>query len=431
MVYLIRQKHGYRQTARRCFIRRTRPKSAAFCMIALFLALPVIAVAVSLSACARSVFCRICGYYGYRIVPRAAARTGGNMKKMSKPEKWICLLCVLLMLAAVPACAAGKDRVFTVQERTGCENTSKSYDAFYAAGSCGVLIPGLAEDLVPQGIAYLESENQLIFAGYSSGKGEHSALIFTDAETGEITRQVLLETVSGESYTGHAGGVCVTQKDLYVSNANRLYRISLDTLLKLPERAVCAFEEEIGVPVNSSYCSCSEGILWVGEFEYSTDYKTDASHKIKTGEGFFRAWTCGYRLDEEGGISGRETCNGNIIPDIILSTPEKIQSVAMMNGNIYVSRSYGRRASSALMRFDGLLERKADTSAEYGGKEIPVWYLDKVNRSAIIVAPPMTEGLCCVNGRMTVLFESAANTYRRYDNASENPMDRVFCLSGF
>jgi len=60
-----------------------------------------------------------------------------------------------------------------------------------------------------------------------------------------------------------------------------------------------------------------------------------------------------------------------------------------------------------------------------------VWYLDKGNRSAIIVAPPMTESLCNMKGKVIVLFESAANTYRRVDNASENPMDRVFCLSGW
>ncbi|MBO2516238.1 MAG: hypothetical protein CW338_03035 [Clostridiales bacterium] len=357
------------------------------------------------------------------------------MKKMMKENrmtrKILCLLCVMALLLSVPACAADRNVVFTAQERTGCENTSRSYDAFYAAGECGVLIPGLKEDLVPQGITYLESEDWLIFAGYSSNKGEYSALICADASSGEIRKQVLLETVQGEPYTGHAGGVCVTEKDVYVSNAHKLYRLSLETLLALPERAVCPFEEEIGVPVNSSYCSYSDGILWVGEFEYSTDYRTDSSHKIKTGEGTFKAWTCGYYLDAEGGLGSTPRSGSDLIPDIILSTPEKIQGITVLNGSVYISRSYGRRASSSLMRFDGLLEKPADAAVTYGGREIPVWYLDKGNRSAIIVAPPMTESLCNMKGKVIVLFESAANTYRRVDNASENPMDRVFCLSGW
>lgn len=342
-------------------------------------------------------------------------------------KKLFCLF--LCMLLTLPCCLADST-VFTSEERTGCENTSKSYDRFYASGETGVLIPGLKQDLVPQGITYMESLDQFLFAGYSSVSGNRSALIAVDAKTGEITKQVLLNTVTGDPYTGHAGGVCVTEKDIYVSNAHMLYRISLNTFYALPEIAECAFEEQIPVPVNSSYCSYSDGILFVGEFEYGSDYKTDKSHKIKTADGNVKAWTCGYYLGEDG-FAGKKSAEGTPIPDFILATPERIQGIALLDGNVYISQSYGRRNSSLIMRFDGLINQEPDGETAFGGESIPVWYLDKNHRTDSLLCPPMTECLCSSQGSVYVLFESAANTYRKEGNASSNPMDRIFRLTGF
>ena len=210
--------------------------------------------------------------------------------------------------------------------------------------------------------------------------------------------------------------------DIYVSNDHKLFRISMETYEALPSSAYCAFEEEIPVPVNSSYCCYAEGVLWVGEFQYGGDYKTDASHYVKTADGLQRAWTCGYRMDAEQDFSK---------PDYILSVTERIQGITTVDGKIYLSQSYGRRADSLIFKYENVLTREADSAVEIAGESVPMWFLDSGCREDALLSPPMSECLCAVDGDIYVLFESAAQPYMDPSSHSANPMDRVFRLADY
>ena len=273
-----------------------------------------------------------------------------------------CLLLLIVGLSLVcSSCAAEVE--YTVTSVTDCAQTESRYDRFYQSGETGLVVPGLAEGLVPQGICYLPGEDWLLFAGYRSDKG-NSALIAVDRQTGEITRQAVLQYADGRDYNGHAGGVCATETDIYLSNAHMLYRISLENFRALPGKGVCRFAEEIPVPVNSSYCCYEAGVLWVGEFQYGGDYKTDASHYVKTADGLQRAWTCGYRMD-----AGQDFSK----PDYILSVTERIQGITTLNGKIYLSQSYGRRADSLILKYENVLTREPDSTVEIAGESVPVF----------------------------------------------------------
>ena len=327
----------------------------------------------------------------------------------------------ILPSAAPAAPSARTAAAYTVTSVTDCAKTSAQYDRFYESGGLGPVIPGLAEGLVPQGIAWLPEEDQLLYCGYRSDKG-NSALIAADRQTGEIRKIVHLLYKDGSDYSGHAGGVCATEDDIYISNAKHLYRISLEHFRSLPEESRCAFDEEIPVPVNASFCNCAEGVLWVGEFQYTGDYPTDPSHAVRGRDGMQRAWICGYRME------GRTDFGS---PDCILSVTERIQGMTVRDGRIYLSQSYGRRADSVIMRYDGVLERAPDTSAVLDGREIPLWILDSGCRSGTLLCPPMTECLCTVGEEVYVLFESAAQPYMDPKKPSLNPIDRAFILQGF
>ena len=327
----------------------------------------------------------------------------------------------ILPAAAPAAPSAPNAAAYTLTSVTDCAKTSASYDRFYDSGELGPVIPGLAEGLVPQGIAWLPEEDQLLYCGYRSDKG-NSALIAANRQTGEIRKIVHLLYEDGSDYSGHAGGVCATEDDIYISNAKHLYRISLERFRSLPEESRCTFEEEIPVPVNASFCSYAEGVLWVGEFQYTGDYPTDPSHAVRGRDGIQRAWICGYRME------GRTDFG---TPDCILSVTERIQGMTTRDGAIYLSQSYGRRASSSIFRYEPVLEREPDTSVLLDGRDIPVWILDSGCRSAVLLCPPMTECLCTVGEEVYVLFESAAQTYMDPKKPSLNPIDRVFILEGF
>lgn len=333
--------------------------------------------------------------------------------------KRLMLFWMLALLLLQPALAEGF--TYTATSVTDCAQTSDTYDRFYQSGGLDAVIPGLAEGIVPQGITYLPEEDWLLFAGYRADKGS-SAVIAVDRATGDVVKEAFLQYADGSDYNGHAGGVCATDSDIYLSNNHMLYRISLDAFRALPASGFCRFEQEIPVPVNSSYCCYADGILWVGEFQYAGDYPTDSSHRVKSADGLQRAWTCGYTMGAEQDFS---------VPDYVLSMTERIQGITTARGGIYLSQSYGRKASSMIYRYANVLENAPDMTVEIDGREAPLWILDSKVREGALICPPMTECLCTVAGDIYVLFESAAQNYMNPDNPSVNPMDRVFRLTGF
>ncbi len=333
------------------------------------------------------------------------------------------LIFIFLMIVLNPGNAPVGDTaaVYTSTSVTDSGMTSAQYDRFTRSGEPGTIIPGLAEGLVPQGIAWMEAEDALLISGYRTDGGG-SALIAFDRSTGEIRKQVSLQYSDGRVYNGHAGGVCVTENDIYISGEQRLYRISLDKFRQLSDTASCSFEEEILVPVNASFCNCSEGVLWVGEFHHAWNYPTDPDHAVSSADGTQRAWICGYR---QSGNPDFET------PDFILSVTDRIQGMTTSGGAIYLSQSYGNRTSSSIIRYNMILDRDPDMTVQLGQQEVPLWILDSSCRSDTLPCPPMSEGLCSVENGIFVLFESAALPYMDPLDSSSNAMDRAFLLKDF
>ena len=303
------------------------------------------------------------------------------------------------------------------------EKSLSQYPDLAKTGELSVVIPGLKEGWIPQGITWLEEQGWFLFAGYHSDN-RASALIAVNADNGAVVKSVRLRNVDGSPYTGHAGGVCATEHDIYVANNHRLYRLSIPVFLSLPPQADCAFEQEIPVPNNASYCSYTDGMLWVGEFQYGTSYMTDPSHKLKLDRDTLQAWLCGYKLND-GHLSDQALSGETAIPDVIFETTERIQGMALFNSQIWLSQSYGRKNSSSLIRYADLRVNDPDMHVSVGGLEVPVWFLTDRRIEDKIISPPMTECICTAGDSLYVLFESAAEKYMDPSNASRSPMDRI------
>jgi len=339
-----------------------------------------------------------------------------------------CLSVLLACLLLLPCALAETTFYYSTQSVTDCANTNAMYDKFYAAGELSVSIPGCAQDLVPQGIDYLAGEDWMLICGYSSGD-RNSAIVAVDMKTNQVVKEVFLLNVDGSDYKGHAGGMCVTEKNIFISNNQHLYRISLEAFRALPASSTCAFDEAIPVPSRASYCAYAEGILWVGEFEYGSEYKTDKSHRVKSADGYQKAWACGYALDHTTENELKTSCMTaeGAVPDYILSTTERIQGMIFANNQFYLSQSYGRNASSAIYRYNNVMESAPAKEMDVYGQTVPLWFLDSDVRTGILFAPPLRETLCEVDGSIYVLFESGAEKYRN----AKNPMDRVFKLTDY
>lgn len=340
----------------------------------------------------------------------------------------ILFACLLLCSAA---CAESFH--YTQESVTDSANTSSLYDAFYASGELSVLIPGLKQAFVPQGLSYLPEKNWMIIAGYSSDENVNSVLFAVDLASGEMVREVMLQYSDGSSYCGHAGGVAVTEKNIFISNSSHLYRISLEKFLSLPASAFCAFDEEIPVPSRSSYCAYTDGVLWVGEFQYDPSYKTDRSHWYKNEDGRHKAWLIGYVTDplQENELSASVFADGTAVPDYVISTTERIQGMTMRDGQFYLSQSYGRRSASFMLRYQNVLDSEPLEYVDVNGRSVPLWCLNSTVRTGALMMPPASECLVTVDGDIYVMFETAAQQFMDPNNPSANPVDRLFCIKGF
>lgn len=350
------------------------------------------------------------------------------------------LLSVLLVLClCIPSALAGwEDEPFhSVNSVVDSDNVRKNYKDFYSKGEFSIIIPGVAEDFVPQGLAYYAPKDLIFFSGYCTF-GLPCALIAVDRATNQIFKEIFLAYEDGSEFDGHAGGICVTDKNIFISDDNHLYRLSLDTFLNADNSCIYNFEETITVPCTASFCQISNGVLWVGEFERAPEHKTDPSHHIKIGNTENTGWILGYQLT---GSTANELAPGCItasgaIPNYIISIPEKIQGFTICNDTMYLSQSYGRTKDSAIYRHANVLHSVPATHASVYGTQVPVWLLTESISHDTLIAPPMTEGLCTIDGKVYVSFESAASFYRvptDPDNStpSKDPVDRVFRLDTF
>lgn len=345
--------------------------------------------------------------------------------------KRIVMLIVLVCLFS--GCAFAEPFVYTQESVTDSACTHTKYDSFYAKGELSVLVPGLKQGFVPQGLSYLPKKNWMIIAGYSGNDNTSSTLFAVDLASGEMVREVMLQYADGSDYTGHAGGCAVTEKNIFIANNGHLYRISLEKFLALPASSFCAFDEEIPVPSRASYCGYADGVLWVGEFQYDPSYKTDRTHWYKNEDGRYKAWLIGYELDsaQENELKPSALTGETAVPDFILSTTERIQGMTIRSNQFCLSQSYGRRNFSTLLRYQNVLDSAPLETIDLNGHPVPLWCLNSAVLVDSLVMPPASECLVTVDGNLYVLFETAAQKYMDPENPSANPIDRLFCLTDF
>lgn len=302
------------------------------------------------------------------------------------------------------------------QVQRAINNMDSKYQTLWDIGGDGPIIPGLVQDLVPQGIAYYPDMNWLLIVSYLNDDRPGTVSIL-DATTGNLIKSVVLYMQDGTPYLGHAGGIAISKEHAWISSGTSLYKFKLDALIQAQDNDEIRFIDQIKVPVKASYTAFANGVLWVGEFYEAGSYPTDASHHqtTRSGEKHF-AWIAGYELDSITDSHPQLIGNGNTaIPDKILSVRDKVQGVAITNDAIILSTSFGRNKDSDLFRYNNPLNETAHFNPVIGTTEVPAWFLDgqsaKPNNSQLTIVP-MAEGITNIGNDLYVLLESGANKYR-------------------
>ena len=306
---------------------------------------------------------------------------------------------------------------------------NEEYQPLLEVSKEGFVIPGLKQKMIPQGMAYDPSRNWLVMSSYNMEKTKASVLSILDADSGKLLKSVQLVMQNGELYTGHAGGVAVSKKHAWVSSGGAVYRVPLEALEQAQDMDKVQFDGQINTDVRASFTAYHEGVLWIGEFAQGADYETNASHVMTTRDNQeHRAWIVGYRLDEATDHLPEEKQAGQkAIPDIVLSIQDRIQGLAFWNEWIVLSDSYGRNnESTKVFHLNPLaLDEKAHSVVKIEGADIPLWFLDELNRVSSIDGPPMSQAIVPIGEELHILYESAADEYL---TSGTYPLDTLLVL---
>lgn len=319
--------------------------------------------------------------------------------------------------------------------RTG-DKMDKFYRGVFADFSADAekfcLTPGVEENYVPQGLARGAGNGWLYVSAYD-GDGKQASVIMVLDGDGLLIAEYFLHHADGSIFTGHVGGIAVTEDVLYVSAGSDADGDYIIAEFSLAELAVSGAQDlritrTVAVPIGASWLSYADGILWVGNFYLKGSYDLgkifDFTTKSADGKAY-GGYAAAYDLSASE-VKALTVAEGEpyAIPDFVLATPDRVQGFVCEDGVIALSLSYGRKNNSTIV-FHTVDMTKPDRTLALDGRSYPFTVLDSRNQRASVTAMPMTEGLAPAgDGRLLVLFESGAN---KYSNASF-PTDMIWSM---
>lgn len=352
---------------------------------------------------------------------------------MNKGFWAMAMLCLLLLCGcgrtAVPPVseaeltekAAGNGLTLTQTPSVSAEKYAgkAEFAAFLSRAEKKFLIPGLNQAAIPQGMSYYETTGLVYISAYYKVEAVPSVIMALDAQSGEFVAEYRLYNEDGSPFTSHVGGLAVAGENMVVSaklDQDGSYSMAVIPLAGLPNEGShdITIKKTVALPVSPSFLSCSQGILWVGNFYHpAADYglSTGMNFTTKTADGDFGCYILGYDLNRSDALSAGP--EGFPIPDCVLVAPDRIQGMAFCNdGTVLLSQSYGRKNNSSLLRYE-LNLNLPDLTVPVGSREVPACLLDSKTQRETITAMPMTEALTLDNdGNVLVLFESGAMAYQ-------------------
>ena len=161
------------------------------------------------------------------------------------------------------------------------KNLNQSYVPDYLSG-CAVpmdgtngnpnyLVPGQTENMIPQGLTYMPEKDWILISSYDKSEENPSVIFALDRKTGNFVAQFNLYTPDGEPWMCHAGGIAVSEYNLYVTSDSGVAYFPLSDL-NVGNGTVkdIAYKEtmnfgQLGITY-SAYVSVSDGMLWTGNF---------------------------------------------------------------------------------------------------------------------------------------------------------------------
>ncbi|MCL2106546.1 MAG: hypothetical protein FWH26_05765 [Oscillospiraceae bacterium] len=304
------------------------------------------------------------------------------------------------------------------------------YAAFRDAARPAFPVPALAQGYVPQGLVYLEALDCFALSYYHPSRGIPSLLAIVDARSGTHVKSLYLLHAGGGPYTGHAGGLAAWGRHIWVTSDGRAYRLETEDLRRAADGDFVLFRDDFRVGNRASVAFCADDTLWVGEYYAAHMAGQMDPARVDPASGN-SAWCAGFPLSEEApmGVAALRRTGDAPAPVAVLSLQDRVQGLTVGGGGeLLLSSSGGVLPASGLWVYPPLKELLRQPPAyevELAGGSRPLWVLDPRNALRRLAMPPMSEGIAAYDGRVYVLFESAAREYR---GQAELTADYVFMM---
>lgn len=274
------------------------------------------------------------------------------------------------------------------------------YADFYEKANKEFRIPGLSENFVPQGLDYLLETQSFISCGYMS-KGEASRVYLIDKDGKAAYAE--MKHADGTDHTGHTGGVAHFDKYLYVTDSDGLDVFLLEDLTSGKDALTQI--GSIKTYNDPAWCYVYGDYILAGSFYRAESYETPAEHRLTTPAGDKNtSLITVFKLNADSAYGIDPT------PVAVISSPDQVQGLCVTDtGEVAISTSWGF-ATSYIHLYDTEKLTPSGTF-EIDGTEVPLLYLDSASLTRTIDAPPMSEEIVCLDGRLYILNESACNKY--------------------
>ena len=290
---------------------------------------------------------------------------------------------------------------------------------YYKASEKAFTIPGLSQNMIPQGLEYVDGRDVYLVGGYQKD-GTPSRVYKVNSRTGKSEGYVILGDSEGNGLSPHAGGLAVHDDYLFVAGDedSSIYIYHLEDVLSAGNGETVRMIDKFltkypGGEVKVACLTFTEDRLIVAEFYRVPNYVTDKSHWITTPAGDENhAFAVAFPL----GDSDTSVCGVERTPTEIYSLPGLVQGIAVHDGKFWISQSYGTAKSTICCYDVSDSESVGFVGFVHSGVAepdilFPVYALDSSTLVASFDAPPMAEEIIFKDDKLLIMCESASAKY--------------------
>ncbi|MBE6690082.1 MAG: hypothetical protein E7590_02205 [Ruminococcaceae bacterium] len=282
--------------------------------------------------------------------------------------------------------------------------------AFYKAADGELKTPGFRDGLVQQGFDYVAEEKVFLAVGYMND--DSASRVYVLREDGSVS-YTALKKANGSDYTGHTGGIAHFGDYIYITGGDGLDVFSYADILSGAAETSCL--GALPTYNDPAYCYIANGHILVGSFYRPGNYETEDYQQMTT--------PCGnenksiitvFALDAAAPFGVAPTLRA------VISTPHQVQGMCLTDsGKLVLSTSYGM-ASSKLLVYDtaripfapvALFQGVTESGESFAFANIPLFYLEESCLVETVKAPPMSEELVYLDGKIYIMNESASAKY--------------------